>query len=212
MQKFYFPFSEKWSRKAGVNLPEAMMGICAGSPNRWTIVVSGGFLTKTNDYSDKAHIFDIQSQEWYTKPWTKLHYGPIMDATCNTVHWQGEKVILEAGGYNGSALSSTQMFDLETKRLIEFGYILPYGSRSAVLAELGKKPILAGGVKCTGTFHEKQTCSRSKDVLSLEQVVVQNNSQAFWNILPLALLQPKSSHTIMLVPKTFGENCDPVDP
>ena len=188
------------------------MGMCTGSPNRWTVIVSGGFLPSIDDYSDKAHIFDIQTQEWFTKPWTKLHYGPTMDAICNIIHLNGDKVLLEAGGYNGSAIASTQMFDMKTKRFDELGYILPYGLRSGVLAELGKVPILAGGIKCTGTYEEKQKCLRSKDILALEQVEVEDEVRFFWSILPIELRQAKSSHTIMVVPKTYGQNCDPINP
>ena len=52
-----------------------MMGHCVVTVDPWTILVVGGFSPETADYIDQAYFLDTKTNEWYTKPWSKLKYG-----------------------------------------------------------------------------------------------------------------------------------------
>lgn len=52
-----------------------MMGHCVATVDPWTILVVGGFSPETADYIDQAYFLDTKTNEWYTKPWSKLKYG-----------------------------------------------------------------------------------------------------------------------------------------
>ena len=100
---------------------------------------------------------NIKSDKWSTKPWSKLHFGPVMDSTCTSLHWNGKFQVTIAGGWNNSVLYSTELFHKDTWRwkevtkpinFLNSTMALPYGVRSAVMGELDRKPFLAGGVKC----------------------------------------------------------------
>jgi hypothetical protein len=140
-------------------MKQPLMGHCVAAPDPWKIVVAGGFSSIEHDYVKEAHVYDTRTKEWYTKPWTKLTYGPSMDSSCITMSWNGKRHIILAGGWNNSALYTTELFDLTTlkwkgitKQLSDSQFILPlpFSLRSSVIGELNKTPILAGGVKCQG--------------------------------------------------------------
>ena len=54
-----------------------MMGHCVATVDPWTILVVGGFSPETADYIDKAYFLNTKTNEWYTKPWSKLKYGKV---------------------------------------------------------------------------------------------------------------------------------------
>jgi hypothetical protein len=132
------------------------MGHCVAAPDPWKIVVAGGYSSIEHDYVQEAQVYNTRTKEWYTKPWTKLSYGPNLDSSCITMNWNGNRHIILAGGWNNSATFTTELFDLTTLKwkaitnYTNMGLPLPYSLRSSAMAELNKEPVLAGGVTCHG--------------------------------------------------------------
>ncbi len=104
---------------------------------------------------------------------------------------------------------------------------LPITLRSSVMAELNRVPVLSGGVSCSRfvcqqttviglvtkpfpTFSAvKPNCSRIDTVLELKPTPgnVNNPTEATWTEMDITLSQPKSGHTLLVVPKKFARNC-----
>ncbi len=127
--------------------------------NSVEFLVAGGFSGKTYDYTDRVHIYNTNSNSWSEKSWMKLKFGPRMDASCSMVNWNLERRVLLVGGWNSSGMHVTEILDPVSERWqsVETNITndihspaLDHSSRSAILGELNKKPILAGGVQCLG--------------------------------------------------------------
>lgn len=74
------------------------MGHCVATLDPWTIIVAGGFSPNTNDYLDKAFIFNTKTgNSWISKPWSTFNYGPVMDSSCSLMHWQGKQQMIISG-------------------------------------------------------------------------------------------------------------------
>ena len=137
-----------------------MMGHCLTALDPWNIIIAGGFSPISSDFIDKAYVLNIKNGEWRTKPWTKLRYGPVMDSTCTSLHWNGKHQVIISGGWNNSVLYSTELFDAKSWKWKEItrritnnpinSFALPFGIRSAIIGQLDRKPFMAGGVKCEG--------------------------------------------------------------
>ena len=143
--------------KKGIKLKEPMMGHCVALMDPWTIVVVGGFSPVTADYIDQAYFLDTRTLEWYTKAWSKLRYGPIMDSSCALVNWNQNRRVIISSGWNNSFLLTTELLDGPNLKFHsitkpqELDHMpLPYSVRSSVMGEIGGKPVVAGGVKCEG--------------------------------------------------------------
>ena len=59
-------------------------------------------------------------------------------------------------------------------------------------------------------FSFRNSCKRSDKILTLVQPEVSNytdGTDAHWEVSTLTLKQPKSSHTLVLVPRTYASKC-----
>ena len=63
-------------------MPRALIGHCMAPLNYNEVVIAAGFSPETNDYFDSIDIYEINTNTWYTKDWSKLQFGPRIDASC----------------------------------------------------------------------------------------------------------------------------------
>ncbi len=124
------------------------------------VVIAGGFSSKTMDYTDNVWIYNTVQNSWRSKAWMKLQHGPRFDISCMSINWNDELRIVMAGGWNNSALFVSETYEKASERwntLSSNVTDIPINApslnsslRSSGMAQLDKKPMLIGGVECTG--------------------------------------------------------------
>ena len=126
--------------------------------SRNEILIAGGFSPDTNDYVSDTWILNTEDGTWTTRPWMALHFGPRIDAACVSMLWNNQRIVLSAGGWNNSALHTSEMYFKGSQNWIQIGrnisneFVQPIeeGMRSTVMVELNKKAYTVGGVICEG--------------------------------------------------------------
>ena len=66
--------------------------------------------------------------------------------------------------------------------------------------------MLVGGVKCNGTEHSKSICDRTDQILSLNMPDPNLPTESVWEESD-QLMEPKSSHSVLVVPKSYVPKC-----
>ena len=151
-------FRVKWTVKKSVKLPLPLAGHCMAEISSNEMIIAGGFSPSTNDYIADAYILNTDDLTWFTRPWMSHHFGPRMDGACISMLWNNQRVVLTAGGWNNSALHTSEMYLKDQQNWIQIGrntsneFIMPIeeGVRSTVMVELNKKAFMVGGVICEG--------------------------------------------------------------
>lgn len=135
-----------------------LAGACAAALSQEEILVLGGY--SSDDFNALGYILNVHSSEWQKRSWAWLKQtGPAMDLSCASVFWKHvSPSILVAGGWNNSALMTTELFVSQEERVLSVAQhsltqtkpSLPIRLRSAVMTDLNQRPLLVGGVICEG--------------------------------------------------------------
>ena len=148
-----------WTVTLGPSLPLALIGHCIANLNDHEILIAGGFSPRLDDYSEDTYIYDTLTQEWRSDPWMKLKHGPRIDAACDYINWYNETRLIMVGGWNNTALRSTEIYDRTSDQWdimerdgtnVKYFPPLEHGIRSTALLQLNGLTVVAGGVKCYG--------------------------------------------------------------
>ena len=194
-------------------MPRPLIGHCIAPADTKQVVVASGYSPDLDDYTDLVDIYNMDTGEWYTKPWAKMQFGPRIDASCYALRFDRTVKVIVAGGWSNLGVMASEMLDVETLRWDTIGdnstgsmvHALPYAVRSSTFIELDNKGILVAGVKCTGTEHSRQDCNRSSKILKLTIPDKNEPTAATWDEFD-DLLQPRSSHGVLVIPSVYVSN------
>ena len=204
----------KWKIYQGPDLPKPLFGHCLEILRNGRVLLSGGF-----DGSDQADIseefewFGNDYGKWSTKDWSLLnskrydHSCFAMDGRVEIIGGWSEDVgdKLKTERYNETARRWEKLDDGITSEL-------PYVLRSSSIGVSDGKVALLGGVSCSidDPVSGKKTCSKHSEVYELESNVAENRME--WKKTDKEIGTPRSSHTIINVPKSIDFSCSPVTP
>ena len=201
----------KWIVYPGPDLPKPLFGHCLEVLRNGRVLLVGGF--DGSDQTDITEEFEWIGGDygkWSTKDWSAMKFKRY-DHSCFAKDgriqivggWSedfGEKLKMER--YNETARRWEKLDDAVNLEL-------PDILRSSAIGVSDGNVALIGGVSCSidDTVSGKKTCEKHSNVYELESNVVENRME--WKRKDKKIGTPRSSHTIINVPKSIDFSCNP---
>jgi hypothetical protein len=181
----------KWSLEKVSPLPTGVGAHCMVRINESTLLSIGGYGASTG-FSAQTNFYDSINNNWYAGP--NLNVERSGNA-CGVLHWynpdtdQNEKVIVVAGGYDGSQfLSSTELLFLNEFETSQQGWVmgpnLPNAARLSTLTEYKNSVILVGGEGGVDGQHLYQLSSPAGPWLEMKQTLREKRSMHVSFLVP----------------------------
>jgi hypothetical protein len=215
-----------WRAYKGPDLPKPLFGHCVEKipcgtcgNTKWKIMLSGGF--DGNDQTDTSKEFEWNGSfgagKWTSKPWSAMKTQRY-DHVC----FSSGNVVYTAGGWksNYEGKLKTERFNATARRWVEVDSDVSSGGvdeelpdilRSASVGVSNNNVALIGGVSCTVNDNTSgtKTCYRHKEVYELGFNTTMNAPE--WKQSDHQIGLPRSSHTIIEVPRSIDFSCRQVE-